>query len=71
MKAKTEPPSGRIKRLFEKLSSYSMKVGYRKGKTMYIADYVATRAQKSAEKETPVDQMVPRWFNCHLMMIIS
>ena len=60
MKAKTEPPSERIKRLLEKLSSYSMKVGYRKGKTMYIADYLSRNPQLDNEENCEIAFVVTR-----------
>ena len=41
MKAKHEPSTDRIKRLLEKLSSYAIKVGFRKGSSMVIADYLS------------------------------
>ena len=47
MKAKTEPATTRIKRLLERLSNYSMKVGYRKGTTMVVADFLSRNPQLS------------------------
>lgn len=41
MKSKTEPATDRIKRLLEKLSNYSMTVGFRKGASLVIADYLS------------------------------
>ena len=41
LKSKAEPTSDRIKRLLEKLSSYAIKIGFRKGSTMVIADYLS------------------------------
>ena len=41
MKSKAEPSTDRIKRLLEKLSGYAIKIGFRKGSTMVIADYLS------------------------------
>ena len=49
MRAKTEPATARLKRLIEKISSYSMKIGYRKGSTMVVADFLSRNPQLSNE----------------------
>ena len=41
MKSKVEPSTNRIKRLLERLSEYAIKIGFRKGSTMVIADYLS------------------------------
>ena len=41
MKAKTEPTTERLKRLLERLSSYAIKIGFRKGSSLVIADYLS------------------------------
>ena len=41
MKAKTEPTTDRLKRLLEKLSSYAIKIGFCKGSSLVIADYLS------------------------------
>ena len=60
MKSKVEPPSERIKRLLEKLSSYSMKIGYRKGSSMVIADYLSRNPQFSNESNSTIAFPVTR-----------
>ena len=51
LKAKTEPSSERIKRLLERLSGYCMKVGFRKGSTMVVCDYLSRNPQPMSEKD--------------------
>ena len=41
LKSKAEPSSDRIKRLLERLSGYSIQIGFRKGSEMVIADYLS------------------------------
>ena len=41
MKSKVEPQTDRIKRLLEKLSSYAIKIGFKKGSSLVIADYLS------------------------------
>ena len=41
MKSKMEPPTNRIKRLLEVLSSYSFNLYYIKGKDMVLSDYLS------------------------------
>jgi hypothetical protein len=41
MRSKAEPSTDRIKRLLEKLSGYAIKIGFKKGSTMVIADYLS------------------------------
>jgi hypothetical protein len=60
MKSKHEPPTERIKRLLEKLSAYSMKVGYRKGSTMVIADYLSRNPQTSNDSNCDIAFPVTR-----------
>jgi hypothetical protein len=52
LKAKTEPSSERIKRLLERLSGYCMKVGFRKGSTMVVCDYLSRNPQPHGGSET-------------------
>jgi hypothetical protein len=41
LKSKHEPPNDRFKKLIEKLSAYTFKIGYRKGSELVIADYLS------------------------------
>ena len=51
MKSKTEPATDRIKRLLEKLSCYSMTVGFKKGSSLVIADYLSRNPPPPAETD--------------------
>jgi rhodanese-related sulfurtransferase len=69
MKSKHEPTSDRIKRLLEKLSSYCFKVGYRKGSTMVICDYLSRNPPLdsediAAEEQVPIAFPVTRRSAC-------
>jgi hypothetical protein len=44
LKSKAEPPNDRFKKLIEKLSAYSFKIGYKKGSELYLADYLSRNA---------------------------
>ena len=41
MKSKAEPSTDRIKRLLEKLSSYAIKIGFKKDSEVVISDYLS------------------------------
>lgn len=41
LKSKLEPPTTRLARLIEKLMAYNFSIGYKKGKTLIVADYLS------------------------------
>ena len=54
LKSKNEPATNRIKRLLERLSEYSMSVGFRKGSSLVISDYLS-RNPPIAEEDNSDD----------------
>ena len=41
MRSKAEPPTDRLKRLIERLSGYAIKIGFKKGSSLVIADFLS------------------------------
>ena len=60
MKAKTEPATTRIMRLFDRLSAYSFNLYYVKGRDMILSDYLSRHRQKDLDPS----ELIPISFCC-------
>ena len=60
MKAKTEPATTRIMRLLDRLSAYSFKLYYVKGRDMILSDYLSRHRQKDLDPS----ELIPISFCC-------
>ena len=60
MKAKTEPATTRIMRLLDRLSAYSFKLYYVKGRDMILADYLSRHRNKDLDSS----ELIPISFCC-------
>ena len=60
MKAKTEPATTRIMRLLDRLSAYSFKLYYDKGRDMILADYLS----RNRSKDMDPSELIPISFCC-------
>lgn len=54
VKAKSEPPTTRLRKLLEKLGEYSFDLGYLKGKLMHVPDFLSRNAAENDSCETPL-----------------
>lgn len=54
IKSKSEPPTNRMKRYLEKLSDYSFELGYTKGSTLCIADFLSRSPDPNDSPDDPV-----------------
>ena len=59
MKSKMKPPTNRIKRLLEVLSSYSFNLYYIKGKDMILSDFLS----RQIEDDSNLHEIIPISFN--------
>ena len=60
MKAKTEPATTRIMRLFDRLSAYSFNLYYVNGRDMILSDYLSRHRQKDLDPS----ELIPISFCC-------
>ena len=60
MKAKTEPATTRIMRLFDRLSAYSFNLYYVKGRDIILSDYLSRNRQKDLDPS----ELIPISFCC-------
>ena len=64
IKSKTEPAIGRIKRLLELISSYSLKLYYIKGKDMVLNDFLPRQINDDSNPH----EIIPISFNMHKVL---
>ena len=53
-KSKTEPPTLRLKKIFERLSAYKFTLRYKKGKEMVISDYFSRHPSGDVDDNDPI-----------------
>ena len=56
LKSRTEPPTTRLARLIEKLLAYNFSLGYKKGSTLIMADYLS---RNPLEDDNPDIEIIP------------
>ena len=61
IKSKAEPPTARIKRLLELISSYSFNLYYIKGKDMILSDFLSRQKHDDSNPH----EIIPISFNMH------
>ena len=58
--SKNEPPTARVRRMLFRLSEYTLKIGYKKGSELVLADYLSRAPQ---EGDSEIDRVIPVAFS--------